>query len=180
MRVSTKLSDEKLLKLVAKSREAAFAELFERYWKILLDKALKILKQKEMAEDVVQEVFTDLWKKRTALRVDNVAAYMHTAVKYKAISQIRKNKIPLSELSHAEHLFSAYAVEDMVDYRELTGLLEDYIDKLPEKCQKVFRMSRFQHLRNREIATALNLSVKTVEKHITRATQTLKVKLNRA
>lgn len=178
MRVSTKLSDEKLLKLIAKSREAAFAELFERYWKILLDKALKILKQREMAEDVVQEVFTDLWKKRTGLKVDKVAAYLHTSVKYKAISQIRKNKIPLSELGHAEHLFSAYAVEDMVDYWELTGLLEYYIDELPEKCQKVFRMSRFQHLRNREIATALNLSVKTVEKHITRATHSLKVKLN--
>ena len=104
---------------------------------------------------------------------------MHTSVKYKAISQIRKNKIPVSELSHAEHLFSAYAVEDMVDYRELTDFLEDYIDELPEKCGKVFRMSRFQHLRNREIATALNLFVKTVEKHITRATQTLRIKLNR-
>lgn len=81
MRVSNNLSDEKLLKLIAKSREAAFAELFERYWKILLDKALKILKQREMAEDVVQEVFTDLWKKRTGLKVGNVAAYLHTSVK---------------------------------------------------------------------------------------------------
>ena len=96
------IADDELVRLVRLENELAFAQLFERYWEILLEAAIKVLKDQDTAQDSVQEVFTDLWKKRLTLSIENLPAYLNQAIKYKVIDQIRKAKTPLMSLDHVE------------------------------------------------------------------------------
>ncbi len=176
-RAFVQMSDEDLARWIGRGNEQAFAQLFDRHWLTLLDKGMKILKNKEAAQDCVQEVFLDVWRKRESWQVDHVVAYLSQAIKYKVIDHIRKTRIPISDLDHVDHVLADRNTEVFLDYQELHQLLDQSVSELPLQCQRVFRMSRFDHLSNKEIAIRLNLSVRTVENHIANAVKSLRLRL---
>jgi len=179
MRPRENRTDERLLKLIEKGNEIAFSEFFDRHWEPLLDVALKILKDAKYAEDCVQEVFTDFWNKKS-YPIQNPGGYLHQAIKYKCIDHIRKRRIPLEALDHIQFIKGAVMPDQLIEYEEMHQLLDQSIKELPNQCERIFRMSRFEQMSNKEIAEQLNLSVRTVESHIAHAIKLIRLKLGSA
>lgn len=172
-------TDEKLLNLIGQGNEIAFSEFFDRHWESLLDVALKILKDAKYAEDCVQEIFIDFWIKRPhAIR--NPYGYLYQATKYKCIDHIRKRRVPLEQLDHAQSITGAIMPDELMEFEQMHQMLDQSIGELPSQCSRIFRMSRFEQMSNKEIAEHLNLSVRTVESHITHAIKLIRLKLGNA
>ena len=170
-------SDKNLWKLVKKGNELAFNQLFDRYWESLTARAFKVLKNRESAQDVVQELFANLWLKRSSLEIDHMASYLSGAIKFRTLNHISKQKMSMVELDFVESFLSLNTPEDLLAFQELDNSVREAINQLPDQCQRIFRMSRFDHMSNKEIAGKLNLSVSTVENHISNAIRLLRPKV---
>ena len=156
----------------------AFSQLFDKYWKSLSNAAYKVLKDRDAAHDIVQEIFIDLWSKRKSLSIDHVSSYLHTAVKYRVINYIQKHEIPMLSLDFVDGFRNLNTTEELLNLKELDRLLKQSVNELPEQCRKIFCMSRFDYMSNKEIASRLNLSIRTVENHIAHAIRLLRPKVN--
>lgn len=175
---NSKTSDKELIKRIAKGNELAFTHLFDKYWKALSNTAFKVLKDRDASHDIVQDLFIDLWTKRDSLSVEHVSSYLHTAVKYRVINYIQKHKVPMAELDFAEDFKALNTTDEFINLKELDELLKKSISELPPRCAEIFRMSRFDYMSNKEIASSLKISVRTVENHIALAIRILKPKVN--
>jgi RNA polymerase sigma-70 factor (family 1) len=170
------LPDETLLKFLKISDELAFKELYLRYWQKLFYSAINKINSKEVAEDVVQTIFIELWDNRERHSIQNLSGYLDTAVKYRVINYI---KAAISKKSHlAQFISKQNPDEDDADLhllvQELNAAIDKAIEQLPQKTQTVFRLSRFGSQSNKEISRIMNLSEKAVEYHITQSLKTLR------
>lgn len=170
------LSDETLLKFLKISDELAFKELYLRYWKKLFYSAVNKINSKEVAEDVVQTIFVELWDNRERHSIQNISGYLDTAVKYRVINYI---KAAISTKSHLAHFFKRQNPDENdadlhLLVQELNAAIDRAIEQLPQKTQTVFRLSRFGSQSNKEISRTMNLSEKAVEYHITQSLKTLR------
>jgi len=170
------LADNVLLKLLKISDELAYKELYLRYWRRLYRSAVSKTNSKEVAEDIVQSVFTDLWDRRESHQIQSIAAYLETAVKYQIINYIksaiskRTQYAGIGELQKAE--------ENSADLpllvQELNTAIDKAISQLPQKTQTIFRLSRFEKQSNKDISRIMDLSEKAVEYHITQSLKSLR------
>ena len=132
------------------------------------------------AEEVVQEVFVSLWERRHSLEINgSLGAYLHTAVRYRVYNRYRdylKNKQE-SRISGLDDVDYSMPALEALEYKELELKLQDAVNTLPHKCREAFMLSREEKLPNKIIAKRLNISVNTVEKHIGKALQILRLKL---
>lgn len=130
--------------------------------------------------DICQALFVWLWENRLVLHITTtLKGYLYTAVKYKVANLIRNGKI-------RESLFDDLAPVDTLTYKsneleikELQGFIAQLIDGLPQRCKEVFLLSRNEHLSHKEIAVRLGISEKTVDEHIHRALNKLRLPLDR-
>ncbi|MEI5983449.1 MULTISPECIES: RNA polymerase sigma-70 factor [Sphingobacterium] len=174
-----KLSENrKLITALKSGSEKAFTEIYNKYWKKLLAISYHILKDKEQAQEVVQEVFISIWNNRKEIEIDSIEGYLATAVKYSTFKVIYKNK-RLNEIEQGLQQADSYLEDDKIEARFLKDYLDGVIEKLPEKCRIIFKLSRETYLTNQEISDNLNISVKTVEAHITRAIKILRINLHK-
>ncbi len=152
-----------------------FEELFQVHYAALCSYALRFLKNHELAEDIVSETFYILWKSRDNLhKIKNPKAYLFKSVHNNCLYYIRseKNHQTVRDYDFKILDFEKPENKDPIDsllLKELTDQLESAISHLPDQQQKVFRMKRFENMKNKEIAKELNLSVKTVEMHMNKA-----------
>ncbi|AOM76387.1 RNA polymerase sigma-70 factor [Pedobacter steynii] len=167
-------SDDELLKAIQNDDRSAFESLYYKYWQKLYLSAYHILKDIHAAEDIIQEIFAQLWLKRDQVSIDNLAAYLHTAVRFQVFKAIRDGKARIDLSSQAEEFFDKNSIEDSLHEKELDKRLEESIATLPEKCKEIFILSRKEHLSVKEIAIRLNISPKTVENQITIALRKLR------
>jgi RNA polymerase sigma-70 factor (family 1) len=177
----TALSDHELLHLLRQDDELALSELYQRYWDKMLSVACHRLDDPEGAEEVVQDVFFGLWKRRETLDIKfALSTYLAVAVKYRIINlmdkQYRLRRKREGQMIAAED--STPSVDEYIFEKELWERIEATIKRLPGKCQIVFRMSREEGLTNKQIAGQLNISEKTVEGHITTALKDLRSNLS--
>jgi RNA polymerase sigma-19 factor, ECF subfamily len=168
------LEDDDLLRWMQKGDEAAFKEIYERYWEKLVATGYAYTKSKESAEEIVNDVLLTLWHRRDAVQIQSLSAYLGTAVKYsvfKAISREKRRREIRDGLRTAdEH----NEMEEKLDALFLKNFLEGVVEKLPEKARLVFKYSREQQLSVSEIADKMELSSKSVEYHMTKALKTIK------
>jgi RNA polymerase sigma-70 factor (ECF subfamily) len=145
--------------------QADFERLFREYNKSLCDLAFNLVRDKEAAQDIVQEVFLRLWKNRDALTFGNrIKHYLFKATAHHALNHLRfSRKIikvcddgPLYELQGS-------AASDEIGYKELELRVRQAIDRLPPRCRTIYLLSRHEGMKYAEIADALKLSLKTVE-----------------
>jgi RNA polymerase sigma-70 factor (family 1) len=167
-------TDDQLLRQLYESDERAFAEIYNRYWKPLYTSAHNILQVKEAAQDAVQEVFISLWKRREAIQVEVLQSYLHQAVRFQVFKAIRAEKTD-------QHFFNRLALitrdilfEDPVLFKELESLYKQLIHALPPDEQEIFLLHRDGGLTYKQIAEQKNISVKTVEKKMSRALKELR------
>ena len=170
------LDDEVLLKFLRISDELAFKEIYLRYWKALYYSALNKINSKEVAEDIVQGVFTRLWEKREKHSIENISAYLHTAIKYQVINCIKSaisKKSHLSIVGEEEKKHES-STDLLLLMQELNSAIDNALKQLPKKTQTIFRLSRFEQHSNKEISNIMDLSEKAVEYHITQSLKSLR------
>lgn len=172
------LNDELLLKLLKTSDEKAFQEIYVRYWKQIYLNALKKLRSADLAEELTQSLFVSLWEKREQNSIDNLPAYLNTAVRYKVINYIESR---YSRQWNLQKDLSEALADDATDHSilldDLNAAIYRAIELLPAKTQEVFKLSRFDRYSVREIAMQMNLSEKAVEYHITQSLKHMRLHL---
>jgi len=157
----------------------AFTEIYNRYWQKLLAIAYHHCRDKVIAEEIVQEVFIGLWNRREALYIDNVNAYLATAVRLSVFKQyVREKRRDQIKEQAADPIITAWD-EEKIYTRFLQQHINGIVEVLPEKCRLVFKLSRDEGLSIPEIAHRMGIAEKTAEAHLTKALKVLKLKLNR-
>ena len=145
--------------------------------------AFSYLKSEDDTLDLIQNVFINVWDKRKSLKKDtNLEAYLFTITKNAVISLFRKKTQEKTYLEHLRHtvVLSEDNTEDQYDYELLYTKIQNLIEELPEQRKRIFKMSKEKELSNKEIAEALNISVKTVEDHKSKAKRFIKKRLEQS
>jgi RNA polymerase sigma-70 factor (family 1) len=169
-------SDLDLIALLNRDDEAAFQVLYERYWYLMYTIAYRKLHRKDVAEELAQELFLNIWRKRGELKIINVKAFLSVSLKNLVFNYIRHHIQEEHYLETLQQFFpiGIMATAEAVYFSELNEALQKALAQLPDKTREIFVLNRFEHLTMREIALRLNLSEKAIEYHLARSTTFLR------
>ncbi len=173
-------SDETyLLEEVKRGSHKAFEYLFRAYQPRLYSYAIRFVEDSDMAHDIVQECYLHLWEKRMLLEQVSLTSLLFTMVRNGCLNYLKHQSIVenykieyLAKIDGEERLYQAdftMSSEYQLLYNELQEQIQHVIDNLPERSKEIFLLSRFQGLKNREIAEQLHISTTAVEKHLSKA-----------
>ncbi|WP_315814878.1 RNA polymerase sigma factor [Paraflavitalea speifideaquila] len=175
-------TDAELLLLIQQNDEAAFRVLYERYWKKLLTQAYFKLQSAEDAEEIVQTIFINLWRRRQTIQLKHsFHTYVASMLKYEVLHKLllhkrdQKNKADVPWLQVVEDDSTC----QWLDYEQLRSEMEKEIQRLPEKCQLVFRLSREAGLSEKQIGQVMGIAPKTVQAHMGKALKQLRTSVQR-
>ncbi|SHE73114.1 RNA polymerase sigma-70 factor, ECF subfamily [Mariniphaga anaerophila] len=163
--------------------EKMFEFVFKAYFPRLMAFAGKFIADKTEVEDIIQEAFLKIWEKRNEIKADTFQSYLFTLVRNSCINHIKHQKIVNGhsietwKTTKGEMLYYADFFDDphsLTIYNEIQKEIETVMNQLPEQTRKVFQLSRFDGLKNKEIAEKLNITLRTVEKHNTKALRQFK------
>ncbi len=160
--------------------EKAFSQLYRHYWPSLYAVTYNHVRERETAEELVQELFTKLWLKRSQLTIHTcLQAYLVKAIRHQIYDHLDKQAVRQRVHQQLVHQDSEaiYTTEETIAFEDLQARLIDAVDQLPQPAQTIFRMSRFDYLSTQDIALKLNLSSKMIEYHLTRALRLLRLQL---
>lgn len=164
--------DQELFSRLRVGEATALDELFRRYYIDLCQVALRFVNNEQEAEDIVQELFVSIWEKRESQRDDlgSVKAYLRRAARNRSLNYLRDRKrIPVDDVEVPITIAALEQADGALEQSELREKIHGAIDALPERCRLVFVMSKMEDMSHKEIASALNISPKTVENQMTRA-----------
>lgn len=150
----------------------AFEVVFRAYFAKLADYANGLVRTRDGAEDVVQEVFVALWTQRERLTTpDNLVGYLYRAVRNRSLNQIRHRRMVTDWQAKqaAEDQVEAPAADKDTERAEILEAVQKAVATLSPRCQEVFGLSRDRGLTYPEIAATLGISIKTVETLMGRA-----------
>jgi RNA polymerase sigma-70 factor (family 1) len=164
---------------IRNGNQFAFEKVFRLLYADLCRYANNMLRNQDEAEDLVQNTFVAFWEKRQQIMVvGSLKAYLYKSVYNHCLNKIKHGKIRLEHESYVINNFSEASLGQPHIANELEGNIEKAIEKLPEQCQKIFKMSRFDELKYQEIADILEISVKTVENQIGKALKIMRIELS--
>lgn len=173
-------TDTVLINRLREGDTLALTELYNTYWQLLFMSAYNIIKDKELCEDIIQDIFMNIWHNREKLEINiSLKGYLYACARYQVFNQFRKNKdkIHVEFFNDLDKRFQYATPETEMMHNELVHQINTIVETLPEKCQLVYILSREEQLSHKEIAGRLNISVKTVENHITKALQTIRLSI---
>ncbi len=162
--------------------ELAFELLFRKYYVRLCGFANKFIANSGECEEIVQEVFLNIWEKRDQLKIDHeIRPYLFKSIQNLCFNFLEHKKVVDNYYAVIEVVYRNQTEEfntyESVLYTELRTRADAVIGALPEQCRKIFQMSRQEGLKYNEIADKLGISVKTVETQMSRALSKLKDEL---
>ncbi len=169
--------EQYVLLLLKEGREEGIDLLFRHYYKDLVLKINQLLADIHASEDLAQEIFLEIWNKRQSIDiVQSFRAYIMRAGTNRAINYLKAKKLSFSEidLDRDDQQMDAQDEDELAQKEIYFENLRDSIASLPEKCRVVFSLSRYEKMTYSEIAAQLNISIKTVENHISKALRILK------
>lgn len=163
----------------------SFKSIFHEYYQPLWHLSQYYLEDKDEAKEVVQDAFLKLWEIRHDLNPNsNLRNFLFTLVKNNCLNNLKRKQILLKHHEKIRWIEMRYQYEslarmgdDYLEINELKDKIDVAIQQLPEHCRIIFEMSRFEDLKNREIAEKLNVTQKTVEAHLTKALKILRKEL---
>ena len=169
-------SDEEVFRLLQTAPDRAIELLFREHYRYVCHAVYRVLPDWVVVEDLVQDVFYELWKKRDRLSIQtSFKAYLRRAAVNKTLNYLRDQKIKVSEQADTLPLASmATTTPEHLEAADLQRAVNRAVDELPERCRAVFALSRFEDKSYREIAEALDISVKTVENQMSKALRHLR------
>ena len=173
IQASAKENDSAYLQQLMQQDEDKFMEyLFRTYYAPLCKTVYNITHDTDAAEDVVQDVFLKVWRRKEQLDFSkSIKSYLFRSSVNTALNYLEKNRRNTQmEASEVEQMgFSANTTEHEIGYREVNERVQQALEALPPKCRTVFSLSRYEELSYAEIAGQLDISVKAVEKHMGKA-----------
>ncbi len=170
-------NDEFLFREIKKGNHMAFSVLFEKYYADLVMYCGSIIRSRTDCEDIVQDVFFKLWRKRETLEIEgSVKVYLLRAARNGCLDCIRHSKVVNVHQENAvkDSVPEVYDTDDYIMYSDLKGHLGAILRQMDAKAAEAFRMNRFDHLKYKEIAEKLNVSERTVEVRIGNALKAIR------
>lgn len=174
-------SDTELADLLTSGDEVAYIETYNRYWKCLFIHACKMLGDEEQAMDTVQDIFTNLWNKRSTLVITtSIKTYLYTSVRNHVLNAINKGKLKEKYLDSLAAFVKRgdMSTEDQVIFRDFSKKIEQEVENFTPRMRTIFVLSREGGLSNRDIAEELNITDHTVKKTINRALKVLRTQIS--
>lgn len=170
-------NDNQLIVLISKGNEAALTALYFRYYDLLCRSAFKRLQDESIVEELVQDVFINLWNKAAELDHDgNIKSYLFATLRNKVLHEIRAS-IAIARhaviLAQQDNVYAPDAME-LLHTKDLEQKFQSVVQELPPQCREAFTLSRFENLSYKSIAERMDISVNTVEKHIGKALSILR------
>jgi len=153
---------------IARGDENSLALLYELYFKKLLSFARTFLTSREVAEEIVEDIFIKIWARREDVAsIQNFNVYLYKCVKNAAINELNKqaNRIKtqlIDEADHDHHLSGPTPLEHLV-VSEMLQSMEIAVESLPQRCRQIFKLIREDGLKYKEVAEILNISVNTID-----------------
>ena len=167
--------------------DVTYQTLFRRYYPSLIFSSSSLVGDEE-AEDVVQDVFVELWRRKDYIEIgDQIQAFLYRAVYTRALNVLKHRNVEDGYCAAMEEINQRRAefyqpdnneVIRRIEDRELRKEIHDAINELPDKCREVFKLSYLHDMKNKEIADALGVSLRTVEAHMYKALKYLRGRLN--
>jgi len=173
-------SDNELADLLKSGDQAAFTEIYDRYFWLLHAHAYKWMRDRDDTKDIIHELFSNLWAKReTLILEDKLAPYLYASVRNRIFNQLAREKYSVQYSDSLEDFIDhgECVTDHLIRERILMEIIEAGIAEMPRKMREVFEMSRKQQLSHKEIAEQLNISEDTVRKHIQHGLKILRPKL---
>lgn len=168
------MSEEQILEELRNGNQTALEKLFEAHYTPLTKYAIKIVSNPEVAEEIVQDVFVSIWNNREKNSILSAQAYLSKAVRNRCINHIKSNFPVHESVESSMHVASDSSPESNLESMELLSALAVAEEKLPPHTARVFALSRHTELTYAEISKELDISVKTVEYHISKALKSIK------
>jgi RNA polymerase sigma-70 factor, ECF subfamily len=172
--------DSDILLAIRQGNERVFETVFRKHYQALCNYACGILKDMDDAEEVVQSIFMKFWEQREGIEINvSLKSYLYRAVHNTCLNRLKHLKI---QEVHKQYVGNFYeenhdSATEIMDKVELENRIADALEKLPEQCRLIFKMSRFEELKYQEIADKLGLSIKTIENQIGKALRIMRVEL---
>lgn len=174
------LKDDELTQLLRSGDNPAFTEIYNRYWDKLYYVAYKLLKDTDAAEEIVQDVFLSLWRKRESINIQSLNQYLAAMTRYAVYRHIAKEKSNKLQENIIGTITAQAVSEINVDNKILLEIITELSNKLPEKCRLVFQYNKLHDRSLVDIAEQLNISQKTAEGHLTKALRMIRTNLGNA
>lgn len=174
------LSDADLIVLMKKGNNQAYAAIYDRYKNVMYRHAYRKTGDREEAQDVLQDVFLNLWNKRDQVsEEENVSGYLYTAIRNRILNLFSHKKVRTRYEASLLHFTQTGSVvtDHLIREKQFSALIEEEIAALPPKMREIFLLSRSKHLKNKEIAAHLDVSEHTVATQIKRALKILRTRL---
>jgi RNA polymerase sigma-70 factor (family 1) len=164
-----------LIKSIESGNQLALEQLFRLYYDRLFYFAFSFLHARELSEEVVADVFFNIWKNRKHLSgINNIDTYLYKSIKNRSLNELNKKDLKQASVS-LEEVFSMGEPIDASDPESKMITMEEVkkiqaaIDSLPEQCRLVFKLTREDRLKYKEVAQILGISVKTIDAHLAKA-----------
>jgi RNA polymerase sigma-70 factor (ECF subfamily) len=170
--------DKTLVSLLKQGDRNVFSEIYNRYWDKLYFLAYAHLKSQTATEEIVQEVFLTLWKKKDQLDIELLSSYLAAMVRYTVYRKMARDRKKLEvEEKAAKQLRSETNDIRTFENRNMLEIIGKVSNVLPEKCRLVFIHNKLLDKSLEEVAAALHISVKTAEAHLTKALKIVRTQL---
>ena len=175
--ICTMPENAELQKLLQENEQLFMETLFRNWFPFVCKTIYRIVQDTATAEDLAQDVFIKIWNRRTELKDVYFKAYLHKAGINMALDHLDKQKRRGVHMPIEDHQEPLQAPGTGQSLHQTTRHIQQAIEQLPEKCREIFILSRYEELSYREIATTLNISVKTVENQMMTALKKLRISL---
>jgi RNA polymerase sigma factor (sigma-70 family) len=168
-------TDAQLLELLAHGDRVAFDTIYDRYWEVMYQPAYKRIRNKQQCREIIQDVFIDLWLRRGQVKINNIKAYLLTAVRFQIYKMPKEKASPsFFELQETAIVSFSGAETNLIE-KEFMRLVKSWLDVLPEKRRRMFLMHIEDELSTKEIAKRLSVSQKTVQNQVATAIHGLRI-----
>ena len=174
---------DELFDQIKSGDQKALELLFSIYFPRLNDFARNVVRDDVISQDIVQDVFVKVWERRADIESINLEAFLFRLVRNRCIDYIKHLKVinnRMKEIQISKKYEELYRIDFIGDEpyvlieKELKTMIEKTIQSLPDRCREVFILSRMNGLKNKEIAENLNINIKNVERHLSRAMQSFR------
>ncbi|RLD76614.1 MAG: RNA polymerase sigma-70 factor [Bacteroidetes bacterium] len=183
----TNNSDQYLFQKFKSGDKEALELIYKKYYTGLYYHAKKIVGNKTVAKDIVQDNFLKFWESRTSITINtSLSSYLYKSVYNTSLNHLKHSQVIEKHLNHqkeqiemAKSYFSITKEhgQSILIAKECSQQIDKAIQNLPEKCRAIFKLSRFEGLKNKEIAAELKISINTVQTQISIALKSLRLDL---
>ncbi|MBN1251226.1 MAG: RNA polymerase sigma-70 factor [Bacteroidales bacterium] len=166
------LSEDNTFNKIKSGNLKTFEKVFREFYPVLCSFANKFLSDADKSEEIVQEIFYKIWKKRESLDINvSLKSYLYKSVQNKCYQIIQHKAVEDKYKNYVINDKSNHSIlpSDELEIEEINLLIEQTLNSLPDRCNQIFRMNRFEGLKYKEIADKLSISIKTVEANMGKA-----------